>query len=62
MPRRNPPRKIVCRVGNLGRSPTVPCDNGTIHDFVMLNGVSRTPAARAAIAQANAVLNRALHK
>lgn len=36
--------------------------NGTIHDFVMLNGVSQTPAARAAIAQANAALNQALHR
>ena len=35
--------------------------NGTIHDFVMLNGISQTPAARAAIAQANAALHQALH-
>jgi acetyl esterase len=30
--------------------------NGTIHDFVMLNALANTPAARAAIAQANAFL------
>lgn len=33
--------------------------NGTIHDFVMLNAVAETPAARAAIAQANAFLRNA---
>jgi len=30
--------------------------NGTIHDFVMLNALADTPAARAAIAQANGFL------
>jgi len=35
---------------------------GTIHDFVMLNGVTSTPAARSAIATANAVLKAALAK
>jgi acetyl esterase len=34
--------------------------NGTIHDFVMLNALAETPAARAAIAQANAFLQNAL--
>jgi acetyl esterase len=34
--------------------------NGTIHDFVMLNALTDTPAARAAIAQANAFLRNAL--
>ena len=29
---------------------------GTIHDFVMLNAIADTPAARGAIAQANAAL------
>ena len=33
--------------------------NGTIHDFVMLNALADTPAARAAIAQANAFLRNA---
>lgn len=32
---------------------------GTIHDFVMLNGLAETPATRAAIAQANATLRGA---
>jgi acetyl esterase len=36
--------------------------NGTIHDFVMLNPLADTPAARGAIAQANAALKAALHK
>lgn len=33
---------------------------GTIHDFMMLNGVAETPAARAAIEQANSALRAAL--
>jgi acetyl esterase len=33
---------------------------GTIHDFVMLNAIADTPATRAAIAQANDALRRAL--
>jgi len=33
---------------------------GTIHDFVMLNAVTDTPAARSAIAQANAALHQVL--
>lgn len=36
--------------------------NGTIHDFVMLNAISETPAARAAIAQATAFLRDAFAK
>ncbi|NKF21474.1 alpha/beta hydrolase [Solimonas marina] len=35
---------------------------GTIHDFVMLNGVAETPAARAAIEQANTALRAALNR
>lgn len=35
---------------------------GTIHDFVMLNVLSDTPAARAAIDQANEMLQRAFEK
>lgn len=34
--------------------------NGTIHDFVMLNALSETPAARGAVAQACAVLRATL--
>jgi acetyl esterase len=34
--------------------------NGTIHDFVMLNALADTPAARAAIAQAVDALKSAL--
>jgi acetyl esterase len=33
---------------------------GTIHDFVLLNAITNTPAPRAAIAQAAAFLRRAL--
>lgn len=33
--------------------------NGTIHDFVMLNAVAGTPAAKAAVDQANAALRKA---
>jgi acetyl esterase len=35
---------------------------GTIHDFVMLNALAKTPATRAAIEQANTVLKKALAK
>jgi acetyl esterase len=34
---------------------------GTLHDFVMLNALAKTPATRAAIALANMYLNNALH-
>jgi acetyl esterase len=36
--------------------------NGTIHDFVMLNALANTPAARGAVSQANAALRGALAK
>jgi len=36
--------------------------NGTIHDFVLLNGISETPAARSAMAQATGMLRAALHR
>jgi len=36
--------------------------NGTIHDFVLLNALSNTPAVRSALEQANAALRAALHK
>jgi hypothetical protein len=32
--------------------------NTSIHDFVMLNAITETPAARAAIAQANDTLRK----
>lgn len=35
---------------------------GTIHDFVMLNAITQTPATRAAIAQANDALRKAFIK
>jgi acetyl esterase len=36
--------------------------NGTIHDFVMLNALAETPAARSAIALAIGALKQALHR
>lgn len=36
--------------------------NGTIHDFVMLNALANSRAAKAAIAQASVALHRALHE
>jgi acetyl esterase len=36
--------------------------NGTIHDFVLLNALTDTPAVRGALQQANAALRAALHK
>lgn len=36
--------------------------NGTIHDFVLLNAIAETPAARGAISVANDTLQAALHK
>ncbi|CEJ96210.1 Lipase [Caballeronia glathei] len=36
--------------------------NGTIHDFVMLNALTDTPATRAAIEQGNTALRQALRK
>ncbi len=36
--------------------------NGTIHDFVLLNAIAETPAARSAIAVANDMLRNAFHK
>jgi acetyl esterase len=34
---------------------------GTVHDFVMLNALADTPAAKAAVAQANEKLHAALY-
>jgi acetyl esterase len=36
--------------------------NGTIHDFVLLNPISETPAVRAAVSQATAALRAALYR
>jgi acetyl esterase len=36
--------------------------NGTVHDFVMLNALADTPAAKGAIGQANDALRAALHR
>lgn len=44
-----------------GVDVTVTRYNGTIHDFVMLNALADTPAAKAAIAQAGQYLHDALH-
>ena len=35
--------------------------HGTIHDFVMLNPITKTPAARAAVEQASQMLKKVLH-
>jgi len=52
-----------CYARNLARAGvrvTATRYNGTIHDFVMLNALADTPAARGAIAQANALLRSVL--
>jgi acetyl esterase len=36
--------------------------NGTIHDFVLLNAITDTPAVRGALRQANDMLRSALHR
>jgi acetyl esterase len=35
--------------------------HGTIHDFVMLNPITKTPAVRAAVEQASQMLKKVLH-
>ena len=35
--------------------------HGTIHDFAMLNPITKTPAARAAVEQASQMLKKVLH-
>jgi acetyl esterase len=35
--------------------------NGTIHDFVLLNAISETPAVRAAVTEATTALRNALY-
>ena len=49
-------RKLACA----GVRVTSTRYNGTIHDFVMLNALADTPAARSAIAQTNALLRSIL--
>jgi dienelactone hydrolase len=48
------------RLWEAGVRVTCTCYIGTIHDFVMLNSIADAPAARGAIAQANAALISAL--
>jgi acetyl esterase/lipase len=50
-------RKLV----QAGVRATSTCYGGTIHDFVMLNGLAEAPATRGAIAQASAALRVALY-
>jgi acetyl esterase len=47
-------------LSNAGVRATSTCYNGTIHDFVMLNALADTPAARGAITQAVCALKTAL--
>ncbi len=51
----------AARLAEAGVPVTAVRYNGTIHDFVMLNGVADTPAAKGATAQAVAALRAALH-
>jgi acetyl esterase len=48
------------RLREAGVDVTAICYEGIIHDFVMLNAVAGTDAARDAIAQASRVLRNAL--
>jgi acetyl esterase len=48
------------KLAEAGVSVTSVRYNGTVHDFVMLNALADTPAARGAIAQASAALRAAL--
>ena len=49
------------KLSQAGVDVTVTRYNGTIHDFVMLNALADTPAAKGAIAQAGQYLRNALH-
>ncbi|MBV16449.1 MAG: lipase [Thalassospira sp.] len=49
------------KLSQAGVDVTVTRYNGTIHDFVMLNVLADTPAAKGAIAQAGQYLHTALH-
>ena len=49
-----------CRLREAGVDVTAVCHEGIIHDFVMLNALAGTPAARDAIALASQVLKGAL--
>ena len=46
----------AAKLARAGVSVTAVRYLGTIHDFVMLNGLSQTPAARGAIAKASEAL------
>jgi acetyl esterase/lipase len=50
------------RLDAAGVSVTSARYNGIIHDFGLLNGLCRVPAARAVILQASAELERHLHE
>lgn len=50
------------RLMRAGVSVTAARYLGTIHDFVMLNAITKSPATRAAIAQANDALRKAFVK
>ena len=52
----------AAKLGQAGVRVTATRYNGTIHDFVMLNAISETPATRAAIAQAIGFLGDAFAK
>ena len=49
------------KLSQAGVDVTVTRYNGTVHDFVMLNVLADTPAAKGAIAQAGQYLHTALH-
>jgi acetyl esterase len=50
----------ACKLSQAGVAVTQVRYGGTIHDFVLLNPITQTPAPRAAIAQAGQFLHRAL--
>ena len=52
----------ACKLSQAGVRVTSVRYNGTIHDFVLLNPITNTPAPRAAIQQANDALKAALRK
>jgi len=52
--------RYACKLARAGVRVTSTRYNGTIHDFVLLNALADTPAARGAIAQTNALLRSIL--
>jgi acetyl esterase len=53
-------KRYAHKLARAGVRVTSTIYNGTIHDFVMLNGLADTPAARGVIAQTNAFLRSIL--